>query len=221
MVGASSRALKRAISAHRAAVLQMVERVLSASEIPSGVPAAMQLKARLRAGLAQAGVRQQRVEREADALLGSASLGDLTQAEPREIDRVFLNAVRDRVYTESATTKGFRSMGKKIGVIGPDRGFGSPRLLGETPLLVTLVNGLCTSRSLELSEFVDLARTELGFVMGPGTHSNLAKELGLWESAAIGRRLLRENQNALQRRLIRAGLARQYSDGHTEVRSYE
>src|SRR5262249_627174 len=100
---------------------------------------------------------------------------------------------------------------------GPDRGAGSPRFLCETPLLGTLVAGLCASRSVDFEEFVDLARERLGLVFGPGTREGLAEQLNFSEGAGIGRQLLRDNQDVLRQRLIRAGLAREYSDGYTEV----
>ena len=108
-------------------------------------------------------------------------------------------------------------MGRKIGFVGPDRGTGSPRFLCETPLLGTLVAGLCREASLEFKEFVDLARERLGLVFGLGTATGLPGTLELADNPGVARRLLVENEDALRLRLVQAGLAREYSDGHTEV----
>jgi hypothetical protein len=61
-----------------------------------------------------------------------------------------------------------------------------------------------------------VVRDRLGLVLGPGTLSEVPS-LDLWESAGIAGRQLRDNQEMLRVRLVRAGLATEYSDGHTEV----
>jgi hypothetical protein len=132
-------------------------------------------------------------------------------------DKDWARKLTNEAFPTSYVAKGIRSMGRKIGFIGPDRGTGVPRFLCETPLLGTLVAGLCPESGVSLDEFVDICRVQLGLIFGPGSNDALAATLQLWEGAGIGDELLRDNQEALRRRLVRAGLAREYSDGYTEV----
>jgi hypothetical protein len=66
-------------------------------------------------------------------------------------------------------------------------------------------------------EFVDRIRMTFGLVFGPGSDYQLPERLGLWEGTGAAHRHLEVNQDMLRKRLVRAGLAREYSDGHTEL----
>lgn len=124
----------------------------------------------------------------------------------------------DRVMPPEWLAQGLRKMGRKIGFIGPDRGRGTPRFLLETPVLGALVTGLCQERErLSLTDFVDRARERLGLVLGPGSRPDLTTALPCWTSRGAASVQLKENQELLKQRLLRAGLAREYSDGLTEV----
>jgi hypothetical protein len=111
-----------------------------------------------------------------------------------------------------------RTLSARIGFAGPDRGAGSPRFVVETPLLVTLVTGLCSGQSpLPFEQFLDLARRNLGLVFGPSREMPAAAALdGVWDPGSA-ERMLGENAESLRKRLVRTGLGREYSDGHTEV----
>jgi hypothetical protein len=129
----------------------------------------------------------------------------------------WLRSLLDLGYSTAALTKAFRTTGRKVGVVAPDRGAGAPRFVLETPLLGTLVAAICESSStLAFEAFVDAARDRLGLVLGPGTLTEVPN-LDLWESAGIAGQQLRHNEEMLRVRLVRAGLATEYSDGHTEV----
>jgi hypothetical protein len=110
-----------------------------------------------------------------------------------------------------------RSLGANIGFAGPDRGRGAARLFLETPLLGTIVRGVCADRSLPFDRFVTELRDSFGLVLGPGLDEGTWELLGPIWAGAEGEELLRQNQEELRRRLLRAGLARSYSDSHTEV----
>jgi hypothetical protein len=103
-----------------------------------------------------------------------------------------------------------------VGLVAPDRGAGAPRFVIETPLLGTLVAAICGSSTVPFEGFIDTARDRLGLILGPGSLTEIPA-LNLWESAGIARQQLRDNQEMLRLRLVRAGLATEYSDGHTEV----
>lgn len=110
-----------------------------------------------------------------------------------------------------------RSMGANIGLAGPDRGL-RPRLIVDTPLLGVLVKGIVGTKSMEFSSFVSQLAQQFGLVLGLGTDDSVADELGLSGSGGFDTyELLIRNQELLRERMLRAGLARSYSDSHTEV----
>lgn len=111
-----------------------------------------------------------------------------------------------------------RALGTSIGAIGPDRGAGSPRLIFDTPLLGVLVNGLVPREGMSIDEFVSCVAARLGIVLGPGKNDELVGAVADVEGRGPDVfELLRRNQDLLRERLIRVGLARTYSDSHTEV----
>jgi hypothetical protein len=132
-------------------------------------------------------------------------------------DKKWCTELVNKAYGQTNLSFGLRIMGRKVGLIGPKRGSGKPRFMCDTPLLGTLVIGLLGEGTADFREFVDTCRNKLGLVFGIGTNEKLVKELGLWSQLSRGRNSLLRNQEALRKRLIRAGLAREYSDGHTEV----
>jgi hypothetical protein len=210
MVSASVRSLQLLIEKGRVALSSSLANALAAQPLPSGLPENQKLRFAL-AG--QLGLPAAEANETIDRLCEDAKVS--SDALPG--DRTWSTQVVDSSFTADELTKGLRHMGNKIGFIGPGRGGGAPRFVCETPLLGTLVAGICPVDGMEFSEFIDRARNELGLIFGPGTDDNLAEHLDLWEGSGVGGRMLRDNQEALRRRLVRAGLAREYSDGHTEV----
>jgi hypothetical protein len=211
MVAASGRSLQILIERMRVSLAITLSRALSRQPFPSTLPEGQRLRFALAAQLGVSGAKAEdaieRLSKDAGVEVENVELGDLE----------WCNRVVESAYSTDSITKGLRSMGNKVGFIGPGRGVGTPRFFCETPLLGTLIAGLCPEDGIEFESFVDLARHRLGIVFGPGTEDNLAERLNLWEGAGIGGRILRDNQDALRERLVRAGLAREYSDGHTEV----
>lgn len=111
-----------------------------------------------------------------------------------------------------------RGLGTSIGLIGPDRGAGSARMLFDTPLLGVLVRGLVSSGRMPLDEFVSTVANRLGIVLGPGINDELVDKVsGNGNSGLDKFEILKINQDLLRERLLRVGLARSYSDSHTEV----
>ena len=112
---------------------------------------------------------------------------------------------------------GLRQMGRKIGLTGPERGRGEPRFVAETPLLGTLVAGICGRQSMPFERFVTRVRRELGLYFGPGEDDYVVELRGVRQSLGMAYRYFKENEEALRARLVAAGLAKEYSDSHTEV----
>jgi len=110
-----------------------------------------------------------------------------------------------------------RSLGANIGFAGPDRGL-KPRLTLDTPLLGVLVRGIVGDGTMELGEFVSVVAQRFGLVLGLGNSDDIADKMGSLGSEGFDiYELLVLNQELLRTRLLRAGLARSYSDSHTEV----
>jgi hypothetical protein len=214
IVMAAARAFQVLLERNRAGLAAMLLRGMQAQILPAALPPSQRRRAAARGQLLQNGVPVGRV----DDILNELSRDAGVDLEDESVDDpIWASQIIESAYASDRLTRGLRSMGRKIGFIGPDRGAGAPRFVCETPLLGTLVAGLCPRGGIDLYRFVDLAREHLGIVFGLGSQDNLAEQLGLWDGAGVGRQLLRENEEALRRRLIRAGLAREYSDGHTEV----
>lgn len=111
-----------------------------------------------------------------------------------------------------------RGLGWKVGFAAPDRGTGGVRLTMDTPLLAVIVDGLVPEPSIEFSHFVTRLRENLGLVAGLGSDDSFVPSLQIagYRGPAIYDVLV-ESEEILRQRLIRAGLARTYSDAHTEV----
>ena len=118
---------------------------------------------------------------------------------------------------EAEFARRVRGLGGHVGFSGPRRGRGIPRLFFETPLLGTLVRGICGQQSMPFEDFVDELRSQLGLVVGIGTLEAAQIDVGHIFGPANPDEVLRQNEEILRRRLVRSGLARTYSDSHTEV----
>jgi hypothetical protein len=216
-VRASARSFQLLIDRNRAALAGALAEALDSQSLPKKLPPRQRRRVALQAQFIDGGYTVSQADKMIERLSSDAKV-TIDGADPA--DRKWCSRVVESAYPAAFLTRGLRSMGRKVGFIGPDRGAGSPRFLAETPLLGTLVASVCRQQTMDFEDFVDRVRTNFGLIFGPGTQDDLAHRLGLWKGSAIGRRLLRDNQDALRQRLVRAGLAREYSDGHTEV-SYE
>lgn len=133
----------------------------------------------------------------------------------------WLNAAIDDApieFPQYELSRRVRGLGTSIGFVGPDRGRGSARMLFDTPLLGVLVKGLVPQRRMSLDQFVSTVADRLGIVLGPGLDDELVDRVTVSGNGALDPfELLRTNQDLLRERLLRVGLARSYSDSHTEV----
>ena len=110
-----------------------------------------------------------------------------------------------------------RSLANNIGFAGPDTG-PDPRLILDTPLLEVLVAGLTNGKALNYKTFISDLANKLGIVVGVGSDPTILDRIGRPQNRSIDPELpLRTNQELLRQRLLRIGLARSYSDSHTEV----
>jgi hypothetical protein len=210
MVVASSRSFQMVVEANRKAHLYLVEGKLSNVQIASTTPTTQRRRSALRQALIDGGAI------DAQAAIEQFERGGLDLGRGGYTDLPWLRKLLDLGYSTAALTKAFRTTGRKIGVVAPDRGVGTPRFVLETPLLGTLAVAICEDKTLAFENFVDAVRDKLGLVLGPGTLTEVPV-LDLWESPGIARQQLRDSQEMLRVRLVRAGLATEYSDGHTEV----
>jgi hypothetical protein len=123
-----------------------------------------------------------------------------------------------KVYPPGSLEQGYRVIGRMIGIAGPERGGGTPRFLLETPILALLVSATTLQeQSLAYKSWLDQVYNQFGIILGIGDQTDsvdLLRPLGFGGSL---HRALEENHEILRRRLVRCGLASEYSDGETEV----
>jgi hypothetical protein len=122
-------------------------------------------------------------------------------------------------FSRTEFTRRVRSLGANIGFVGPDRGFGNPRLFFDTPLLGVLTKGVIGARnSIDFRTFVTELAEKFGLVLGLGEDESVANEVDIAGSGGLDPdEVLSQNQEIFRERLVRVGLARTYSDSHTEV----
>ena len=212
MVVASSRSFQMVVLQNRQALLDLLKAMLSNVQIASTTPETQRRRSALRQALIDGGANDALADREVEQFERSGL--DLGRGDYTGLP--WLRKLLDLGYSTAALTKAFRTTGRKVGVVAPDRGAGAPRFVLETPLLGTLVVAICEDKTMPFPNFVDAARDKLGLVLGPGTLTEVPS-LDLWESPGIARQQLRDNEEMLRLRLVRAGLANEYSDGHTEA----
>lgn len=214
LLAASARSLRRIVERTQSALAVRLAAVLP-TLVPSGTAAADKVKVALTTQAQRGRLGKDDADELADRIIADSRIAAASTGKPDEIR--WCSEIVEVGYPAEILVSGLRTMGRKIGFVGPDRSAAVPRFLAETPLLGTLVAGLCPEGGTDFVTFVDLLRTRLGLVFGEGTEALLADRLNLWESPGVGRQLLAQNQEMLRQRLVRAGLAREYSDGHTEV----
>lgn len=146
---------------------------------------------------------------------------DAVEELPWADDRRKLGAsLARRVYPQASLEQGCRVIGRMIGMAGPERGSGAPRFLLETPILALLVSATSSSEGpLPYSEWLDAVYGQFGIVLGLGERLNSVEVLRPLGFGGSLQRALEENHEILRQRLVRCGLAVEYSDGETEVRS--
>ena len=111
-----------------------------------------------------------------------------------------------------------KSLGYKCGFSAPQRN-GAPRLVLETSMLTALVR-FFGDREMTSIEFSDRIHDEVGLIVGgPSQLGDIARErlMRISSNNIDIEEALQDNHEALNRRLVRSGLARQYSDGTTVI----
>jgi hypothetical protein len=159
------------------------------------------------------GTRQRDIDSVLSALENRVTRGKLSVAWVREVFES--KAVG---FKKSELARRVRSLGANIGFTGPDRGTGSPRLILDTPILGVLVRGIVGVGTMEFDDFVSEVASRFGVVMGLGKDDSIADKMdAIGSDGYDAYEILERNQEMLRERLLRAGLARAYSDAHTEV----
>jgi hypothetical protein len=126
------------------------------------------------------------------------------------------------VYPPGHLERGFRSMGRKVGVAGPIRGRGSPRFLFETNVLGLLVDATVSPRErVQFEDWLDRLYARFGILIGFGRTIDWAEHLGDLDDPGPLYHALQTNHENMRRRLLRSGLAAEYSDAETEVHCRE
>lgn len=213
LVSASSQGFERLLRRLQDAYVVILHADLAAVRHPKGLPEKLKARSALDARLRLAGL-------EKDAEIGKAAqefftAADVDSGKAKLQDQQWLRTAVEGTYSLTYLRGGLRSMGRKIGLMAPDRGQ-APRFVCETSLLATLVEGLCPD-PVPFEVFIDTLRARLGIVVGLGSATSVQDVVDLPKGMAPTRRLLLENQESFRRRMIRSGLAREYSDGQTEV----
>jgi hypothetical protein len=123
-------------------------------------------------------------------------------------------------FTKTELARRVRSLGVNVGFAAPNRGL-LPRVVLDTPLLDVLVKGIAGRSPMPYATFVTRLREHFGIVVGIGNDYSVIDHMQHFGSeGADAYELLTRNQELLRERLLRAGLARTYSDAHTEVFSH-
>jgi len=88
----------------------------------------------------------------------------------------------------------------------------------DTPLLGVIARGIAGNDSMPFEDFVTRLSEQFGLIVGVGSDDAVVDFLGdLGSEGFDSYELLQKNQELLRERMIRTGLARSYSDSHTEV----
>jgi hypothetical protein len=141
-------------------------------------------------------------------------LGDTTDTK-KISDRLLEN-----IYPKGWLDGAYRRYGSMLGMCTPKTGGGKARLLLETPTL-----GLLTAATVqpdeprEFPEWIDHVYDCFGIILGTGSGNahDPVTLLKRSDEPGIVEECLRDNQEQLRKRMIRAGLAIEYSDDETMV----
>jgi hypothetical protein len=201
------RSFEQVVASHRTAARSLLLSRLRSQRLPRSLPDRQRARTAVR--LAFDGVAQS-IRDEAEDVVGqTASVESMA-------DRLITE-----VYPPGHLERGFRSMGRKIGFAGPDRGYGAPRFLLETPSVALLVEvTIDHGESRRYEDWLDDVYARFGIILGRGRRYDPLALLARLDSLGRVRAALDFNHEALRKRLIRSGLAVEYSDSETEVQRY-
>jgi hypothetical protein len=122
------------------------------------------------------------------------------------------------IYPPGHLESAYRTIGRMIGLAGPDRGAGAPRFLLETPMLALLVSATAEpDRAVSYENWLDTVYERFGIVLGIGEQTDAVEILQPLGFGGSLEQAVEHNHDLLRRRLVQSGLATEYSDGETEV----
>jgi hypothetical protein len=128
--------------------------------------------------------------------------------------------IAKHAYPSAFVSSALRSTGRMIGIAGPDRGTGAPRFVLETPILALLVRATASEKPIVYADWLDRVYERFGLVLGFGNTHDFREMLADLDEPMPVERALAANHEQLRVRLIRAGLAVEYSDSETEIRGF-
>lgn len=211
LVRAASKSFTRWIAASQSATARQIHAKLKETPVLPRTPKAERLRQQVRTLLG---------ERLGERQLDATMTGLARIVESKELSEEWARrAVDSRTlgFSKSEYARRVRSLGANIGFAGPDRGR-MPRLMLDTPLLGVLAQGIVGRGSLPYEDFVTRLSERFGLVTGIGSDDAIVDRLGdLGSEGYDPYEVLQRNQELLRERLLRTGLARNYSDSHTEV----
>lgn len=190
---------------------------LKAISLPERTPKSDRLRRRVHAAISEQLSGQQK------KITAAAELMDpLVQGQELSKDWCREALQSDAIgFTKAELARRVRSLGVNVGFAAPNRGL-LPRVVLDTPLLDVLVKGIAGRSPMPYITFVTKLREHFGIVVGVGNDDSVIDQMQHFGSeGADAYDLLTRNQELLRERLLRAGLARTYSDSHTEVFSNE
>lgn len=198
-------------SSHSSTVQQLYKKMSSAAFLP-GADKDEQLRQKLRSALNDRGLTSRAIDEIMPKVEEAFDGQGLTEEWCKRV--LETKAVG---FKKAELARRVRSLGANIGFAGPDRGT-LPRLIVDTPLLGVLARGIVGSKSMAFEDFVTELHTRFGLVVGIGVDDSVADRLGNVGFEGLDPyEILQRNQEILRERMIRTGLARMYSDSHTEV----
>lgn len=200
----ASRSFESLVASQRRALLAVLADTLGRKRPPAGVPPSQRVEVLLALVFPEA---RKRVRDEAGRTVKWSD-------DPRKLAKALMSFL----YPAGHLERGFRGMGRMIGLAGPDRGAGAPRFLLETPSMALLV--ACTVKageSIPYPDWLDRLYDRYGMLAGLGTRTDVHALLDQLGASINLEKAIGANHEALRKRLIGAGLASEYSDGETEV----
>lgn len=214
IVSASSVSFRWLVEASwRSATREIASRLEAESPLP-GASGAQAWRQRMKLLLDRADIKGKGHE----AIMGA--LGGLAFAADVSAQDIVEEVLETRLgFGPSTMAQRVRSLGTKVGFVAPDRGKGRPRFVLDTPLLAVIVKGILGDEpSIGFRDFVSRLHTRFGLVLGLGSDDSFVADLRLpgYDTTYLYD-LLHSNEARLRRRMLRSGLARTYSDSHTEV----
>jgi hypothetical protein len=125
MVVASSRSFQMVVEANRKALFELLEEKFSTVQIASATPATQRRRSALRQALIDGGAS----DAQADRAIEQFERGGLELGRGDYTAVPWLRKLLDLGYSTAELTKAFRTTGRKVGFVAPDRGAGAPRFV--------------------------------------------------------------------------------------------